>query len=480
MTQSEKRCPILTVISSLTLIVSIHPGISSAQVSAPKTMIPRELSQIDNNSLLTEMIIGADEFKRYDINEKIMRREFKHFEVSDKIISYYPRRIGEIVVESNFLNYQFSKMSGKIVRRFVQWRDDLPSTPPPDLISMSEAERIVRALEPGTIVHRSKLYYISNNSVIYRVSPKPKNPCWIVRGEIRGRRFIKVIDATTGEYLGEGVVPPYVGYSLRGPNNTVCQEENGWSDFTSSAQDWFDDFTRITFGDEDTVSGVFPSENTIRAQIEDPSTSYFYELAHGHSTSFHSGCSDDTTATEVDDWMEDRNKMLFAFIASCKGMCSNTDDTFSYEFRKGSSVETTAVGYCNMDESWCDSCWDDALSWQNNLFFRIGIGSSVYNAWVDALTDYPSCLSCMRFDGDTDFSLKEYIYNFVDSETVGIGASRNYTATKSIHVADYGRPYIIDGNGSSGGQVTMSSEGVIEFYPGFEARPGASMVAIVE
>ena len=82
----------------------------------------------------------------------------------------------------------------------------------------------------------------------------------------------------------------------------------------------------------------------ISGHIQSDATVMFYELDHGGSTSFKNRCEDNTYATEVETWIADYASMGFAFIGSCEGLCDTTDDTFSYEFRKGASIDSSGSG----------------------------------------------------------------------------------------------------------------------------------------
>jgi hypothetical protein len=138
----------------------------------------------------------------------------------------------------------------------------------------------------------------------------------------------------------------------------------------------------------------------------------FYELAHGGSWSFAHGCIggtsyEHTTANDIESWIAVYPEMRFTFIGSCGGMCDTGNDSFSYEFRKGSFTNTATVGYCGMAEIYCDLCWSYSVDWQDALFNYMYLGWTVKNAFDQAQADYPACAgtnNCMRFAGDINFS----------------------------------------------------------------------------
>ncbi|UCC79630.1 MAG: IPTL-CTERM sorting domain-containing protein, partial [Candidatus Zixiibacteriota bacterium] len=154
------------------------------------------------------------------------------------------------------------------------------------------------------------------------------------------------------------------------------------------------------------------AKGVIQGHVQSMSTGMFYELAHGGSGSFANGCIggtsyEFTTASNIESWIASYPKMRFAFIGSCGGMCNTGDNTFSYEFRKGSVTNTATVGYCGMAETYCALCWDYSISWQDALFNYMYQGWTVKAAFDQAMADYPACAdtnNCMRFAGDENFS----------------------------------------------------------------------------
>jgi hypothetical protein len=157
-----------------------------------------------------------------------------------------------------------------------------------------------------------------------------------------------------------------------------------------------------------TEAVVWPTEAKVQSHVASNTTAMFYELAHGGSYGFSSGCADGdnyetTTPAEIETWIQTYQAIPFTFIGSCGGMCETVDGTLSFEFRKGATVGTVTVGYCHMDQSYCDECWYDySLLWQEALFTYMNAGATVRAAFDQALADYPACASgqCMRFEGD--------------------------------------------------------------------------------
>jgi len=326
--------------------------------------------------------------------------EFREYSSGNLLVYYHQRKLGEAIVENDFIVYQFDAATEKLISVRRRWRDDLPDNLTPIQITREEAESLVE----GEVL-RSSLYIISPESDVFPLEPVPQNPCWVVRHIAEGNMTITLVDAVDGSILGNGVPPPYTGFALSGPW-TFIPCSGTWDDWRENARTWFE-----TMG-YPTESVAWPEEDKVRSHIQSGQTALFYELAHGNSRTFTSGClnglaGETTTATEIEAWIADYAKMPFAFVGSCGGLCLKVDDTFAYEFRKGEPESSVVVGYCNMDAPECDVCWGQSILWQTALFEYISQGWTVKAAHDQAKADYPECGEnrCMRFAGDQDFAI---------------------------------------------------------------------------
>jgi len=228
----------------------------------------------------------------------------------------------------------------------------------------------------------------------------PGNPCWVVKSRAAGVVGLTLVDAVTGEMRGEGAPPPAGGAVVTGP---IWFEpcDSWWDNFYWNATGWFFQMGYLP------AQAVWPTHEELAAFIGSDENLLFYELCHGDYSAIRSGCRDGqyaeyTYATDVEAWIANSYKKLFAFIGSCDGQCAASDNSFSYELRKGSRTGTATIGYCGMSTSQCDLCWDYALTWQDHLFAYIAAGTPVYDAFVQANADLPACgeYHCMRFAGD--------------------------------------------------------------------------------
>lgn len=330
-------------------------------------------------------------------------RSFEEIEIGNMLVFWHQRTIDWAMVEKDYIVYQIEKSTGELLARKSHWRSDLPEALPHPLIAQAQAEALVKAE-----ILSCSLYFISPESDVFPLDPAPENPCWVVRNTGgHGEYVVTVIDAVTGVILGYGVPPPNPGaFTMTGPiSQYPAPCAGGWDTWVWNAVWWFDLMGYWI------APAMLPTKAEVQAHIQSTSTAMFYEIAHGGSSYFRNGCLGDdyetTTSLEIESWMAGYEKMPFAFIASCGGMCNTADGSFAYEFRKGSDENTTVVGYCGMDEPQCDNCWTYSKEWQSRLFQYMWQEYPVKVAFDMANADYPCCASaaCMRFAGDEDFAV---------------------------------------------------------------------------
>ena len=320
-----------------------------------------------------------------------------------KIVSYFhSRKIGETIVEKDYIRYQFNTETGRLIEQTRKWRKGLPDRVTP-AIPREQAESSVEG-----VVTSSHLFIISPESEIFHIEPTPKNPCWVVRSISGERRIITVIDAMTGEKLGYGVPPPYEALAMHGPDHDdppdhICDNNNPiWPNHVASAQYWFE----LMGYDTQAIGSATGAQ--VQSHIQSDTTVMFYELCHGGSTAFKNRCEDDILATEIETWIAGYASMGFSFIGSCFAMCNTADNTFSYEFRKGSSIDTVTIGYCEMsNDALCGiDCWPHAIAWQSVLFNHMNNGYTVGYGYAQANLAYSGCAdgghNCMRIAGDVN------------------------------------------------------------------------------
>ena len=368
-------------------------------------------------------------------------RDFRELEISDEILVYYHQRtVGEATVEGDQIVYRFDPSTGELIARQSRWRAGVPEVLPVLGLSAEAAAGMVDG-----DVRFVRLLYIDPESYVFPFEPAPENPCWIVGAvDEHGHMSLTVFDAVDGGYVGQGVPPPYTGYSLTGPwESGPCS--GGWVDWMESAASWFE-----TMG-YSTEQTLWPTESKVRSHVESGETAVFYELAHGGSSYFASGCLggqdyDYTFAGEIGSWISGYAEMPFAFIGSCAGMCSVGPGTFAYEFRKGSPDKTTVVGYCGMSEPQCADCWMFSIGWQNTLFSYMAQGMTVKEAFDEAGAAYPECAlnDCMRFEGDTTFAIVPVVPRAAGWNDVTEGSVGGSSDSRGVAWGDYDADGLLD------------------------------------
>ena len=350
----------------------------------------------------TTKVLPSEDSRLYQV-EKSSRQFTRMENPALKVSSYFhQRRIGDAIVEKDFIRYQFDTDTGELIQQTRKWRDNLPDEL---TINISQAE--AEAKVSGQVTS-SQLLIISPESEIFHFDPVPENPCWVVRtGDEDGFSVITVVDAVTGEVLGNGTPPPSEGMAIHGvhydpPDGPGCDNSNPiWNDHAQNAHDWFE-----TMG-YDTIKIGAAYGAQVQGHVQSDDGLMFYELNHGGSTSFKNRCEDDILATEIETWINSYASMGFAFIGSCEGLCNTSENTFAAEFSKGHSSDTVVVGYCNMaNDTLCENdCWGNAIAWQTELFSRMNSGYTVSSAYYYANLAYPGCAddghNCMRTFGDT-------------------------------------------------------------------------------
>jgi hypothetical protein len=351
--------------------------------------------------ILALSLAAPDSFADIDdlLSPEAGDRDFERFEIGDLIVFWHQRTIDGAILEKDQIVYQFDAETGRLIDKKMNWREDMP-----DHVVIGITAEGAEAIAGGDPIS-STLYFISPESDVYTVDPAPQNPCWIVRTMKNDDMEILIIDATTGELLGQGIPPPFFSFSFSGPiYDYPCQES--WDNWYQNAEYWFNVLGYNCQG------FIWPPRENIRNHLQNSTTGMFYEIAHGGSDIFANGCNEwnnfeFTTAGDIDSWIAAYPKMRFAFIASCDGMCQTGDGTFSYEFRKGDITYTATVGYCGMSADYCTLCWEYSVSWQDALFYYMSLGWTVKDAFDQAQADYPACAgsnNCMRFAGDPNFS----------------------------------------------------------------------------
>ncbi len=319
-----------------------------------------------------------------------------HIETGDLVISWQQGTIGDVIIEKDYLVLVYDRDSGFLLETKEHRRDDLPTS---FTVSVSREEAGATA---GGMVLSSHLYLISPDSDVFPLDPVPRDPCWIARSSIGGEIVVTVVDAGSGAVLGYGIPPPASSLSISGPIfSSPCS--GSWDAWYLNATDWFETMGYAC------QAVAWPTRGEVSSSIAGVSTALFYEIAHGGSYSFASGCEGDEsfefiTVEDVSEWISHYTKMPFSFLASCGAMCDTGEGSMSHALRRGSNSRTSTVGYCGMAQENCDLCWTYSLDWQDALFGYMAEGWTVREAYDMAVADFPMCQECVGFAGDEGFA----------------------------------------------------------------------------
>jgi len=184
--------------------------------SAPSENISQVFVQSANHPLLSKYEKG--------------NKEFEEFKIADKDVYWHQRRIGNAIVERDYILYQFDDSTDGLIKKKVSWSSDLPDKLP-RIVQSSEVESQIEQL--GGEVLSTQLIYISPNSSVFLIKPTPTNPCWIVTASYNGATYVSIFDAVTGEYLGDGIPPlgSYTGVSWSGNDQDWSRSCDEWAEF---------------------------------------------------------------------------------------------------------------------------------------------------------------------------------------------------------------------------------------------------------
>jgi hypothetical protein len=329
--------------------------------------------------------------------------KFMKIRIGKYLVYYRQDMVGKAVVEKSFKVYHFDSNTNMLIKKIDNIRQDISR----------KIKRLIPQKKAATLVKDEiifmRLVLISRVSDVYRFRPIPENVCYVFMCKSDERfPYLVVIDAVTGEFVGYGTAPPYTppkkGFALSGPEKKdPCG--GSWAAWVDNAEEWFEKFGYST------TKETRPAKSVIETHVKDSNTKLIYQFGHGGSEYFANGCDGTNKyefvyASDIKTWMAAANKKNFVFLGHCEGMCNTGNDTFSYEYRKGSNTDTTTVGYCNMSKVYGTTCWENSKDWQNKMFDYINEGYTVKKAFDKSVADYPMCKDCVKFAGDANFTIK--------------------------------------------------------------------------
>ena len=150
--------------------------------------------------------------------------------------------------------------------------------------------------------------------------------------------------------------------------------------------------------------------------------------------------------------------------------CDNTNDPFSYVHGYWRSQFQTVMSVADSPR---------VLNWSNPSKNYDGRGGTTQgNGLSTGTTDGNNVARLLnqRRTSIANFRKSRFI---ADNNVVGIGEGSDTFGPVYYELAKDSRQFVVDGNGSSGGNVTLRAGGSITMYPGFEVRRGGRFAAIV-
>jgi len=313
--------------------------------------------------------------------------------IGEKKVILYEHVINGFQVKNDSVLIHINKKNGDIIDYKQKWEDTSIII---DKLKKYNFSNII--LE--NYYWKKKVIFMDEKDCMnfYKFNKKVDYPVYCL--EVRFQDGKTRLYDNNGYEIGYGITAPSEGFLLTGPH----EGNDVWDYLRSNAEKYYSKWT-------DSITSIFnPYPSTeISPKVSDSNVKIFYEVAHGGSTRFSAHVSKKyysahTSEANVEDDMENRAPMSFAFIGSCEGMTNTGDGTFSYEFRKGQITNTVTVGYTGMGN---DDGWPKAKQWQDLMFSYMDQGYTIKNAFDLASSAYPTIADAVKFVGDESYKITE-------------------------------------------------------------------------
>jgi len=313
--------------------------------------------------------------------------------IGDRVVKYYEHIVNGFEIKGDSILIHENPYDNSNILYEKTWTDinfELPDFPD---------------FEPSNYILKKKVVFtdkldLDDVYIFYNEQEIPVS-CWEIIFE-DGRTILYDINENK---IGYGPTLPSEGFLLSGPDGG----DDVWNSWRTSAEFWYkrwvDSYTSI-------FSPYPPSQ--ISPRVSDPDTELFYELAHG-SSSYFQACSStryyarSSTGANVEEDMENRPPIRFAFIGSCGGMDSVGDNSFSYEFRKGQMTNTVTVGLTHVTSN--PGTFSYTKGWQEKMFAFMDQGYTMYDSFTLATQLKPIVEPIVRFVGDQNLKMREEVVN---------------------------------------------------------------------
>ena len=354
------------------------------------TIIPATASFAGDNSDI-ELNLTNDE-----IYNEIENRDCRILSIDEIIgnvrVKYWEHVIDGVKVKNDYILLHLDPNSNNILHYEYDWSN----------VGIPVEEPVKNVFEPKEYFWMDTVIFNDEEDCTYFYTFNEVQEYPVLCHEVRHEDGTTILYSLDGNSIGQGIPAPSEGFSLSGYHNATWPDP--WLPHRQNASYWFSKWC----SSETSLSNPTPA--TISTYVKDSDVELFYELAHGGSWSFQANAAgsyyySSGSGYNVQSDMANRQPITFAFIGSCEGMDSTGPGTFSYEFRKGTMVNTVTVGYDGMG-----SCpgWGLAIPWQDYMFQKMNANYTIKQAFDMADAQYPTIAPCTVFVGDINTKAKSH------------------------------------------------------------------------
>ena len=315
--------------------------------------------------------------------------------IGGKEVKYWVHMIDNITIKGDSILLHLDPTTGRILDFQETWSD----------ISSEDISKMIVSrydFEPSDCLWKKLVLFPDKESCLFSYSFYEEYNYPLICWEVRYEDGNTILYDLNGSKIGYDIpIPSENGFALSGD----CNEKRGdcWSEWRGNAASWFTKWC------DSVESERFPTATELREVIQNPDLHFFYELAHGDYKRFQCGRETENYNTYFSSWleedMENRDRMKFAFIGSCGGMTNTGDGSFSFEFRKGTMEGTVTIGYTHMPDY--PGSFGDTLPWQKTMFSYMNKGWTIKKSFDEACSYTPVLSDYVVFVGDENLKVKD-------------------------------------------------------------------------
>lgn len=333
----------------------------------------------ENNETTKEIITEIQKTKN-----KVLLAENEIGEIN---VKYWEHSINNITIKGDYILLHLDKQNGEILKYKNKWTS----------IESPFNNKLKDEFEPSNYFWKKKICFLekTDTSPFYTINTQQEYPfcCW----EVRYHDGTTLLYDQNGCEIGKGIPAPSEGFTVSG---WVMQSDpDNYKGFRENADSWFQQWTTSTVG----LS--LPTPSTISSYVSNSNMDYFYVMAHGNQNFFQADSEGSYYySSNLNDDMNNRDAITFAFIGTCQSMTTTGPGTFSYEFRKGIMTDTVTIGFDHMEV--CPG-WEYEYPWQNSMFENMSKGLTIKESFDKATAEYPTIAPAVVFMGDENIKIPQ-------------------------------------------------------------------------